>query len=78
MQLVHCSRVYNRCVEPKTCPDHQFYSQLVKVGGSEEGSDGSTLCNCCEVPTQKELALLRHPRHFDVLETIGESENITK
>ena len=27
---------------------------------------------------QKELALLRHPRHFDVLEAIGESENITK
>ena len=27
---------------------------------------------------RKELALLRHPRHFDVLEAIGESENITK
>ena len=27
MQLVLWSRVYNRCVEPKTCPDHQFYSQ---------------------------------------------------
>ena len=27
---------------------------------------------------QKESALLRHPRHFDVLEAIGESENITK
>ena len=28
-----------------------FTVKIVKVGGSEEGSDGSTLCNCCEVPT---------------------------
>ena len=38
--------------------------KIVKVGGSEAGSDGSTLCNCSEVPThvaERELALLRHP-----------------
>ena len=32
-------------------PDHQFPVKIVKVSGFEEGSDGSSLCNCCEVPT---------------------------
>ena len=28
-----------------------FTVKIVRVGGSEEGSDGSTQCNCCEIPT---------------------------
>ena len=36
---------------PRLVQIANFIIKIVKVGGSEEGSDGSTLCNCCEVPT---------------------------
>ena len=54
-----------------------FTVKIVKVGGSEEGSDGSTLCNCCEVPTHvaERIGLVEASSTF---EAIGESENITK
>ena len=38
-------------LNPRLVLINNFTVKIVKEGDSEEGSDGSMLCNCCEVPT---------------------------